>query len=265
VIARLLGLLLILAGACMPAGCFAKTELVRIILVGDSTMASRTGYGDALCKLFRPGVVCVNCARGGRSSGSYRAEGLWEGVLDLLRDRLTYQATFVLIQFGHNDQPGKPGRSTDLDTEFPANLTRYADEAQAAGAEIVLLTPLTRRSFRHNVLLTDLKPWADATRRVAESHRLPLVDLYTQSAAAVAAMGSAEADTLAEAPPSGNSTAPASSAQRTDGATNMAVAKFDYTHLGPKGSVYFARLVAQGLAEAVPGLAPLISIDKSDK
>jgi lysophospholipase L1-like esterase len=30
----------------------------------------------------------------------------------------------VLIQFGHNDQPGKPGRSTDLATEFPINQTR---------------------------------------------------------------------------------------------------------------------------------------------
>jgi lysophospholipase L1-like esterase len=54
----------------------------------------------------------------------------------------------VLIQFGHNDQPGKPGRSTDLASEYPANLKRYVDEVRAAGGQPVLVTPLTRRSFR---------------------------------------------------------------------------------------------------------------------
>jgi hypothetical protein len=41
----------------------------------------------------------------------------------------------------------KPGRSTDLATEFPANLCRYVAEALGAGAHPVLLTPLTRRQL----------------------------------------------------------------------------------------------------------------------
>ena len=48
----------------------------------------------------------------------------------------------LLIQFGHNDQPGKPGRSTDLATEFPANLARYVSYLRAAGA-----TPLSDREL----------------------------------------------------------------------------------------------------------------------
>ena len=56
------------------------------------------------------------------------------------------RTTYVLIQFGHNDQPGKAERTTDLATEFPANLARYVDEVRAAGAMPVLVTPLTRRS-----------------------------------------------------------------------------------------------------------------------
>jgi lysophospholipase L1-like esterase len=35
----------------------------------------------------------------------------------------------VLIQFGHNDQPGKPERSTDLATEFPVFMRQYVAEA----------------------------------------------------------------------------------------------------------------------------------------
>ena len=47
-----------------------------LILVGDSTMAPRTGYGDALCQILVTARSCSNLARGGRSSLSYRAEGL---------------------------------------------------------------------------------------------------------------------------------------------------------------------------------------------
>ena len=49
----------ICAHAADPAG-------VRVILVGDSTMAAGSGYGDALCGLFLWQVECVNLARGGR-------------------------------------------------------------------------------------------------------------------------------------------------------------------------------------------------------
>ena len=92
----------------------ADKKPIRIILVGDSTMNTKTGYGDALCALFKPDVKCINLAKGGRSSKSFRAEGLWDNVQTLLKDGAAYRATYVLIQFGHNDQPGKALRSTDL-------------------------------------------------------------------------------------------------------------------------------------------------------
>jgi lysophospholipase L1-like esterase len=106
---------------------------IRVILVGDSTMATRCGYGDVLCARFKPGTSCVNLARGGRSSGGFRAEGRWDEVQNLLKDSAGYRASYVLVQFGHNDQPGKPGRSTDLVTAFPANMARYASEVSQLG------------------------------------------------------------------------------------------------------------------------------------
>jgi len=99
--------------------------------------------GPGLCSMVTPAIDCVNMAKGGRSSGSYRAEGSWTQVMDRLRRNAEYPATYVLIQFGHNDQPGKPGRSTDLATEFPVNLRRFVDEVKGTGAIPVLLTPLT--------------------------------------------------------------------------------------------------------------------------
>jgi len=244
--------------ASLPIGTWASPEPIRVILVGDSTLASHNGYGDALCARFTPQVTCINLARNGRSSGSYRAEGLWQNVLDLLAeqgaDKGMYKATYVLVEFGHNDQPGKPGRSTDLKTEFPANLSRYVDEVRAAGGTPVLVTPLTRRSFKGAQLTNDLQPWADADRAVATAKRAPLIDLFTASAAAVQAMGSAEADTLAVEPPPSVQAAPADRDQ-LEAATNRKSA-FDHTHVGPKGADFFATLMVRLLRDGLPALTP---------
>ncbi|MDR7271590.1 lysophospholipase L1-like esterase [Pelomonas saccharophila] len=202
----------------------------RLILVGDSTMAPRSGYGNALCARFQQ-VACINLARGGRSSMSFRAEGLWATVMTLLNEGTSKQKTLVLIQFGHNDQPGKPGRSTDLATEFGPNMTGYVKEVKAAGAEVVLITPLTRRTFKEGELTNDLRPWAEAIIKVGADQGVQVLDLNAISHAAVAAMGQPAADTLAEAPP-----------------------RFDRTHLGPKGAELFSGQVMEGLIKLRPEL-----------
>lgn len=201
----------------------------RLILVGDSTMAPRSGYGNALCARFQQ-VACINLARGGRSSKSFRAEGLWDSVMALLAEK--GHKTLVLIQFGHNDQPGKPGRSTDLATEFGPNMVGYVKDVKAAGHDVLLLTPLTRRSFKAGELPNDLRPWAEAILKVGAEQGVPVLDLNAVSHASVAAMGQAEADTLAEAPP-----------------------RFDRTHLGPKGAALFSAQVMDGLIQLRPELA----------
>ncbi|NCT81583.1 MAG: rhamnogalacturonan acetylesterase [Comamonadaceae bacterium] len=206
----------------------------RLILVGDSTMAPRSGYGNALCARFQQ-LACLNLARGGRSSKSFRAEGLWDTVLALLNERGEngrQQKTLVLIQFGHNDQPGKPGRSTDLATEFGPNLTGYVKDVQAAGGEVLLITPLTRRTFKDGQLPNDLRPWAEAILRVGAEQGVPVLDLNAISHATVAALGQSGADALAEAPP-----------------------RFDRTHLGPGGAALFSQQVMDGLLELRPELA----------
>lgn len=227
----------------------AHADSLRVILVGDSTMAPRSGYGDALCARFQPEVQCLNLAKGGRSTKSYRAEGLWDAVKALLRERPAGQTDLVLMQFGHNDQPGKPGRSTELATEFPANLQAYARDVAPTGAKLVFLTPLTRRSFDpQGQLRNDLRPWADTTMRIGGEQAVPVLDLNRASHAAVQAMGPDEADTLAMLPrPPGPPASPASSV----GANNPG---FDYTHLGPKGADVFSGMVQQLLQERLPEL-----------
>lgn len=252
-----LAALAVLAGAAQAQQDPARTHVdaaraasLRVILVGDSTMATKSGYGDALCARFRPEVQCLNLARGGRSTKSYRAEGLWGQVMTLLRERPAGQVDVVLMQFGHNDQPGKPGRSTDLVTEFPVNLAGYAEDVGTTGASLVMLTPLTRRSFDgHGHLTNDLRPWAETMLRVAGELRVPVIDLNAISRDAVQAMGEREADSLAMAPKPASAPAQATSSSERAGAANPA---FDRTHLGKKGAEVFSAMVADQLVRTIP-------------
>lgn len=276
----------------MPVSATSTTPLAasKIVLVGDSTTAVQGGWGPSFCAQHVTSFLsCLNLARGGRSTSNYRAEGSWEIALKELRSG-GYRQVVVLIQFGHNDQPGKPGRSTDLTTEFPANLRRYVNDARAAGARPVLVTPLTRRQFERGQLIDDLAPWAAATRAVARELQVPLIDLHARSRALVQGMGPVLAMRLAQQPAepaqlvaaqSGTtigktpaqtvapSSAPASVAKTTTtvataqdnaSAEPMGQAKlaFDYTHLGADGADLFAAIVADELAQHVPALRPLL-------
>jgi lysophospholipase L1-like esterase len=250
--------LLGVVAAMFSAGvAHAADKPVRFILVGDSTMASNSGYGDAFCARVNRAHTCINLAKGGRSSSSFRAEGRWDEVQGLLKGGAAYRATYVLIQFGHNDQPGKPGRSTDLKTEFPVNMARYADEVKALGGVPVLVTPLTRRLFRDGVLENTLVPWADVIRATAKERQAALLDLNADSYAAVQAMGEAQADTFAVAPKPAAAPAPAAGAAGSNSIEPQGAAKsaFDYTHLGAKGAKYFAAMVERELKAAVPAVA----------
>jgi len=233
----------------------------KVILVGDSTTAVMGGWGPSFCADHVTSfMACVNLGRGGRSSGSYLAEGSWDVALSEMRTP-GYRNIWVLIQFGHNDQPGKPGRSTDLATEFPANLRRYVTEARQVGAKPVLLTPLTRRIFTDGTLDNDLAPWAETVRQVAAEMDVPLVDLNARSVAAVQALGETASNRFAQLPEGSVPVGPPPSGgpQAAEVAVlPMAVPKlsFDRTHLGRFGADFFAAMVTAELVQAAPEMRP---------
>jgi pectinesterase len=200
---------------------------LRIVLVGDSTVAEQQGWGPALRAHAGHGVEVVNLAAGGRSSKSYRAEGRWA-------EALAAKGDWYLIQFGHNDQPGKgPERETDPST-FGQNLARYVDEARAIGARPVLVTSLTRRTFEGERIVSTLGPWVQATKTVAAEKGVPLVDLHAASIALTERMGHAAWEAISP---------------RTD------EGGVDRTHLTPAGASLVAPLVVAGLRVAAPELA----------
>jgi lysophospholipase L1-like esterase len=216
--------------AAEPAPAEGK---IRIVLVGDSTVASKSGWGDAFAKLLGPNAECFNDAAGGRSSKSFRTEGRWKKALE-------HHPAWVLIQFGHNDMPGKgPERETDPNTTFPENLARYVDEARAINAQPVLITSLTRRNYVDGKLVRDLTGYVDATKRVAAEKKVPLVDLNSRSIEQLEKLGPAG---IAEMEPAGK-----------EPGTK------DHTHLNEHGANLVAPLVVEELRKVAPELAKLVT------
>jgi lysophospholipase L1-like esterase len=206
---------------------------MRIVLVGDSTVNNGGGWGPGFCALMTPNVECVNQARNGRSSKSYYDEGLWQPALSVHPD-------YILIQFGHNDMPGKgPARETDPDTTYTANMRRYIEQARAAGAKPVIVTSLSRRTYKDGKLVLDLKAYADAAKRVAIEEDVPVIDLNAASVKLLETMSQGQADQFdAAAHPDAIDKGP------------------DRTHLNAAGSALFGRMVADDLARICVELGP---------
>jgi len=226
------------AAPLTPSGVLAgndgwnPTGKLRIVLVGDSTVTDRSGWGRGFKQFLTDAIECTNTSAGGRSSKSFRDEGRWDRAMALHGD-------YYLIQFGHNDQPGKgPERETDPNTTFPANMARYVDDVRAIGAQPILVTSLTRRNFAKDgsgKLADTLGPYAEAVKRVAAEKHVPVIDLHASSTELCERLGPEKCAALNPKDKNG---------------------KPDTTHLDAHGSVLFAQLVIEDLRKLAPQLAP---------
>ncbi len=151
-----------------------------IYIIGDSTVEDNKppfrGWGWALPRYVKEGVTVRNHALSGRSSRSFREEGLFEPV-----EKDIAAGDLLLIQFGHNDEKDDE-RHTDPDTTFPEELMRYCRTALDRGAQPVLLTPVSRRFFvGGGSMLYTHGEYPRAIRRLAEEQGIPLIDLKQAS------------------------------------------------------------------------------------
>lgn len=245
---------------------------VRIILVGASTVTSHTGWGGMFCaRHVVETVVCLNLARGGQSTRTYRAEGFWDLTLGELAVT-GYKTTYVLIEMGHNDKSTNANVGVDLRTDFPDNLRRFVMETRAAGATPILITPLATRHFRNGKLLDTLSPWAEEVRLVANEMSVPLIELNRASEEIYQGMGAEGAMAFSVVTPSDversaaqagttlhprvSSAAPISDLLPADDPRRSYTQ--DYIHLNAQGADVMSKAVAARLAAAVPELSGLI-------
>jgi len=216
------------------------TAKTRIVLVGDSTVTDPSGWGLGFARLLKPNAECINKARSGASSKSFYDKGIW-------KQALAEKPSFVLIQFGHNDQAGKgPDRETDPKTTYREYLGRYVDEARAAGAEPILVTSLTRRTWGPDgKIRSSLVPYVEAMKAVAAEKKVPLVDLHTASIALVEKLGPEKAKELGPPHPDNPKLV-------------------DSTHLNARGADAFAPLIADELRKLVPALRNCLPEKKAE-
>lgn len=212
-------------------------EPVCLVVVGDSTVSqypdkhSNRGWGMYLQEHFQDGAVkVVNLAAPGRSTKTFLSEGRWAKALAEKPD-------YLLIQFGHNDShPSDRPEATEATGDYKENLRRYIDEARAAGATPILVTPMVRRTFDASGKIGDdpppsrpLSAYAQAMREIAAEKKVALIDLYASSKALAESLG-------------------------PDASATMANKKGDVTHFNEKGARAMTDLVLKQLPAAEPKL-----------
>ena len=163
----------------MMAFAMRPGKKITIWMIGDSTMSIKekkaypeTGWGMPFVYFWDSTVTIENLAKNGRSTSSFRNEGLWQIVLDKATE-----GDYVFIQFGHNDEVSTKKTYT-TETEFKKNLKQYVAEARGKKAIPILLTPMARRKFDANGKIEGTHDvYSQIVRDVAKEEKVFLFDM----------------------------------------------------------------------------------------
>lgn len=242
---KILLIMCVLSGLMLSG--FSGSRKIVIYTIGDSTCANKPlenqnlerGWGQVLQRFFDSSYVRVdNRALNGRSSKSFRNEGHWKAVLDLLKP-----GDYVFIQFGHNDEKADTAKHTDPATTYKNQLRGYINETREKGGIPVLLTSIVRRKFDENGKLIDTHgDYIKAAREVASEMNVVLIDHNISSMKLVQKLGPEKSKDLF---------------MWVEKGTNLAApqGKKDDTHLKESGAMAMANLVVQELSKKIPELS----------
>jgi len=160
----------------------------RIILIGDSTVYNTVhgerGWGTALIDYMYKRTL-YNRARAGSSTKSFRkdspsSEHDWKHTKELMKGPCSNNGSFLLIQFGHNDENihatynyAKPGRNE----AYYNGLKEFVHEARMQGVTPVLVTPVSRLFVNNRTH----KNYVETMKYLAEDANVLLLDLEEKS------------------------------------------------------------------------------------
>ncbi len=206
-----------------------------VYLVGDSTVTDQASepwnsWGQMLPRFFRSGVAVANHAESGEALRRFASERRLDKILSQIRP-----GDYLFIQFGHNDQKER-GEGVGAFTTYQESLKDYVAEARRSGAIPVLVTPVNRRTFNTEGMITNsLGDFPEAVRRVAKKENVSLIDLNAMSKLFYEALG-------------------------PDGSKQAFV---DNTHHNTYGSYEIARCVIEGIKESNLGLVRFLREDQT--
>lgn len=168
----------------------APTHNLQILMAGDSTMAIKeakdypeTGWGVPFATFFADDVKVYNFAKNGRSTASFRKEGLWQQLITRCQ-----AGDYVIIQFGHNDEVSTKATYT-TPTEFHDNLLAYINEVRAKQANPILMSPVTRRYFDNTAKIQETHPYSAIAQQVAQESKVEFIDMDTLTREYFTALG----------------------------------------------------------------------------
>jgi len=199
-----------------PSGSFPIKK--KLFLMGDSTVADGTGdrqmgWGKPITVMFDTSrLVVLNKARGGRSSRTFLNEGLWQQLLDEAQ-----QGDIILMGFGHNDgspvddakargslpgtgeetrQVTKDGGSVETVHTFGWYMRKYVQEAKAKGVQPILFSQVPWREVVDGKSRRVSDTYGKWLSEVAQSERVPYVDLNDLVATKYEALGAEKVNTF---------------------------------------------------------------------
>lgn len=207
-----------------------------IWIIGDSTVEDNKppfrGWGWAIPQHAAEGVAVRNHGLSGRSTRSFRDEGLFKPVQESMQ-----AGDLLLIQFGHNDEKDAENLHTDPDSTYPEFLSWYCDEAIARGAQPVLITPVSRRWWiPGGEMLYTHGEYPAAMRKLAAERDIPLVDLKAASRALYLELGEEKCAELFVIIPKGEN-------------PDFPEGHNDKTHFNAYGAQVIGELVVEGLRQ----------------
>jgi hypothetical protein len=177
------------------------SNVTNIWLIGDSTVASGSGWGDFLPD-FVPDISVNNKAQGGQSSKSYyeAADNLngWRGNANSVMSNIS-DGDYVFIQFGHLDQsttPYKhttPGDAPDYLGTYRTYLEYYINETREAGGIPLLITSVSTMYFSADGShIRNHGDYPAAMLRVGLDNSVQVLDLEQRSSELFNSLGEAE-------------------------------------------------------------------------
>lgn len=235
----------ILALAAMVMGVIMLTSAgpkqKHLFMVGDSTMADKTeleisperGWGQLFPTYLTDEIIVENHAMNGRSTKSFQDEGRWDSVLVRI-----HRGDVVILQFGHNDAKATdPVRYASIE-DYQKNLKKMATEAKKKGAQVIIATPINRRSFSKETgaFVPKHGAYPEAARRVAKAMKLPLLDLEAATADWLREIGDEESVQYFMNVQPGE-------------CTKFPNGKIDNTHLRENGALVVGKMAAEQLSK----------------
>lgn len=193
--------------AILVASAFApKEKIQKIYLIGDSTMADYSNYGEdedymkdrypvtGWGQVFQPfmnkenlkslqglveadSVIVDDRARGGRSTRTFFEEERWSAVYKDLK-----AGDLVIMQFGHNDAAKDKTERYVTVEGYKEYIRLFVNQSREKGATPIVLTPVARNyPWKDGHLQNVHGEYDAAAKEVAEELGALMIDLNQRS------------------------------------------------------------------------------------